>query len=205
MGSEQPLAAPAHAYDSPRISPDGQRVAVDITKQETQLWLYDLSRDTLTRLTFEGNANQYPAWTPDGKRIAFQSNKEGAAKHFLANGRRQWRAGAVDHQRVPPYSAFLVPGWTIDGLYAKSIPLRGMTSGCCGWATARPSLSSEHRSAKVRHGFPPTGDGWPISRMNPATMRFTCSPIRARQKVANLDGRWHRAGVESQWAGAVLS
>ena len=57
-GAEQPLAAPAHAYLHPRLSPDGRRVAVAITEQETQIWLYDLSRETLTRLTFEGNANQ---------------------------------------------------------------------------------------------------------------------------------------------------
>jgi len=38
--------------------------------------LYDLSRETLTRLTFEGNSNFLPVWTPDGKRIAFTSYKE---------------------------------------------------------------------------------------------------------------------------------
>jgi predicted Ser/Thr protein kinase len=75
-GTEQPLAAPAHAYDRPHLSPDGRRVVVDIEEQETQVWLYDLSRETLTRLTFEGNENEFPTWTPDGKRIAFRSNKE---------------------------------------------------------------------------------------------------------------------------------
>ena len=54
-GAEQPLTAPAHAYQMPRLSPDGRRVAVDIQEQEMQIWLYDLSRETLTRLTFEGN------------------------------------------------------------------------------------------------------------------------------------------------------
>src|ERR1019366_9243604 len=57
-GAEQLLAAPAHAYLAPRLSPDGRRVAVTITEQETQTWLYDLPRETLTRLTFEGNLNQ---------------------------------------------------------------------------------------------------------------------------------------------------
>ena len=36
----------------------------------------------LTRFTFEGNANQNPAWTPDGKRIALRSNKEGPRNIF---------------------------------------------------------------------------------------------------------------------------
>ena len=48
-----------------------------VEEQDIQVWLYDLSRETLTRLTFEGNTNQLPSWTPDGKRVAFESNKEG--------------------------------------------------------------------------------------------------------------------------------
>ena len=69
-GTEQPLAAPAHAYQVPRLSPDGRRIAISA---EGQVWLYDLSRETLTRFTFEGNANNYPTWTPDGKRVGYRS------------------------------------------------------------------------------------------------------------------------------------
>jgi hypothetical protein len=34
-GAEQPLTAPARAYRGPRLSPDGRRVAVGITEQES--------------------------------------------------------------------------------------------------------------------------------------------------------------------------
>jgi serine/threonine-protein kinase len=110
-GAEQPLAAPAHAYSNARLSPDGRRVAVGITEQETQLWLYDLARGTPTRFTFEGNVNGYPAWTPDGKRIAFQSNKEGPPNLFwqLADG-----SGGLERLTTSDYN-HTPHSWSPDG------------------------------------------------------------------------------------------
>jgi serine/threonine protein kinase len=71
-GTEQAIGAPPHNYTFPRISPDGKRVAAGIEEGEGQIWLYDISRDALSRLTFEGSSNVDPIWTPDGKRIAFK-------------------------------------------------------------------------------------------------------------------------------------
>jgi Tol biopolymer transport system component len=72
-GAEQALVAPARAYRGPRLSTDGREVAVAVEGQETEVWLYDLSRETLTRLTFQGSTNYDPVWTRDGKRITFHS------------------------------------------------------------------------------------------------------------------------------------
>lgn len=72
-GAEQPVAAPSHEYYAPRISPDGRRIAISLgVVPDTQIWLYDLVRDTLTRLTFDGAANIGALWTPDGQRIAYK-------------------------------------------------------------------------------------------------------------------------------------
>ena len=84
-GVEQPLAAVPREYNQPRLSPDGSRMAVEIGPQ---IWTYNIARGTSTRLTLEGTQNDSPVWTPDAKRIAFRSNKEGSTRIFwqLADG-----------------------------------------------------------------------------------------------------------------------
>jgi len=110
-GVEQPLPAPARSYFAPRLSPDGQRVAVGVQEPDNQVWLYDLFRDTLTRFTFDGNGNTSPAWTPDGKRIAFASTKDGPMNIFwqLADG-----SGGLEKLNTSQ-NAQLPISWSPDG------------------------------------------------------------------------------------------
>ncbi len=110
-GAEQPVAAPARGYLFPRISPDGRRVAVGITENETQIWLYDLSRETLTRFTFEGTVGLNGVWTPDGNRIAFQSTKEGIPTIYW-----QKADGSGGLERLTGGQSANVPmSWSPDG------------------------------------------------------------------------------------------
>ncbi len=74
-GTEQRLPAPPRNYVMPRVSPDGQHVAAGIEGSDSQVWIYDLGRETLTRLTFEGTGNIDPIWTPNGKRVVFKGNQ----------------------------------------------------------------------------------------------------------------------------------
>jgi eukaryotic-like serine/threonine-protein kinase len=110
-GAEQPLAAPANSYLAPRLSPDGRRIAVAIQEQESQIWLYDLSRETLTRFTFDGNVNLTPVWTPDGERIAFVSNSDGQLNIFwqLADG-----SGGLEQLNASEYVQ-APQSWSPDG------------------------------------------------------------------------------------------
>ena len=49
-GDEERIPAPPRAYDRPRVSPDGTRVAVDIADGDnTDVWIWDLARETLTQ------------------------------------------------------------------------------------------------------------------------------------------------------------
>ncbi len=83
QGHEDPItAAPRRAYFYPRLSPDGTRVALDIRDQENDIWIYDLARQTLGRLTDAPAVDQYPVWTPDGRRVIFMSGRAGTANLF---------------------------------------------------------------------------------------------------------------------------
>ena len=77
QGRETPIPAPLRSYMYPRVSPEGTRVAVFAADQQLDLWLLDLPRATLTRLTFEPGLDLLPLWTPDGRRLLFASDRAG--------------------------------------------------------------------------------------------------------------------------------
>ena len=78
QGQEEPVASETRPYAWVRLSPDGRRVATylnDLTNPD--VWIYDLERDTLTRLTFDSVAELYPLWTPDGERVVYSTGGTG--------------------------------------------------------------------------------------------------------------------------------
>jgi eukaryotic-like serine/threonine-protein kinase len=78
QGRETPVGAPIRGYESVRLSPDGQNVAISIRDQQNDIWMWSLARQTLTRLTFDADIDLSPVWTPDGQRVIFSSARAGA-------------------------------------------------------------------------------------------------------------------------------
>ena len=84
QGREEAVkAAPARSYLYPRLSPDGTRVALEIRDQENDIWVWNLARETLTRVTSDPGIDQAPVWMPDGRRLVFTSSRDGQVGSLL--------------------------------------------------------------------------------------------------------------------------
>ncbi len=110
-GNVKPLLrAVSGAFMNPRMSPDGKRVAMQVTTNKgNDVWIYDLATSTPLHITESGSAVG-PTWTPDGKRVVFFSTKDGKDAAWSA---------AADGSSAP---APLLPS---DGLFSLSVSTDG--------------------------------------------------------------------------------
>jgi serine/threonine-protein kinase len=111
QGLETPIPAPPRPYLLPALSPDGTRVAVFANDQQRDLWVWDLRRTTLTRLTSTPGVDVIQVWTPDSRRLIFTSERGGVRNLFwqAADG-----AGAVERLTESPDTQYPT-GVTPDG------------------------------------------------------------------------------------------
>jgi serine/threonine-protein kinase len=120
-GGEMPTGASGGTYYQPRISPDGGRVAVTVRGVDRDdVWLYDLTRETWSRFTSQGN-NAFPVWAQDGRRLTYVSDKAGLDNMYWKplDGRGPEERLVASERPNYPFS------WSRDGaLLFVSISLR---------------------------------------------------------------------------------
>ncbi|MFQ5700991.1 MAG: protein kinase [Acidobacteriota bacterium] len=96
-GKSTPLIDQRGTYSSPRLSPDGQRLALEIAPAASagigDIWVYEIDREVMTRLTFSTKENN-PVWSPDGRRLVFASGRDGNSDNLYQ--KRSDGAGEVE-------------------------------------------------------------------------------------------------------------
>jgi len=115
-GIEEPVMDLQRPFLNPRLSPDGRKIAYGTNGSEWQIWVYDLSTGTNSRLTDEGFA-EYPIWTPDGKRLVFGLSKSGPANLY-------WQSsdGSSAMERLTTSESMQWAGpWSPDGKTAALV------------------------------------------------------------------------------------
>ena len=173
-GTEQPLNAPPRPYRNPRIAPDGQRVAVAIDEQQMHVWVYDLARDALTRLTTEGGMNYNPVWAADGQHIGFTAFGRPDQGFFR---QRVDGSGALERLCC---EAGDWPGtsWSPDGQIAVG---GGATGDLHVWRPGDRNVTPLARTPFDEGAamFSPDGRWIAYVQTSPAVTKSTCRPIPA--------------------------
>ena len=98
-GGEAPLEAAPRAYRVLRISPDGAQVALEIRDEDEDIWIWDVRGKALRRLTFGPAVERSPAWTPDGQRVVFWSDRDGGGMFSTAAD----GSGSVERLTTSPH------------------------------------------------------------------------------------------------------
>ena len=149
-------------YNSLRFSPDGRRVAAAIG-DSSDVWILDLARGARTRFTSNPLNDFLPVWSPDGKQIAF-----GTDRHVLGE-------------------IFIKP---VDGLTQEQ-PLRAMKEGNLepfDWSPDGRFLAVDLLDVK-NPDF--TGDIWIVPMTGGAKpYPFVATEFKERAPFFSPDGKW---------------
>ena len=85
-------AGPPGFYDNFRLAPDDKRIAFDRVQSGNQdVWVTDLVRGVVSRLTFDPSPDNLPIWSPDGLRVLYPDRRSGTYDLYVkaANGAGQ--------------------------------------------------------------------------------------------------------------------
>lgn len=182
-------------YSNPDLSPDGRRLAIGIRDPRLgtrDIWIFDVVRGTKTRFTFDAADDLNPSWSPDGGRIAFTSDRNGARDIFVKAA-----DGSSDDQPVLTSSAAKnVEQWTPDG---SGIVFNIESAGL--WRIRMGATAPE----KLVDDSPPEVQG----RISPDSRWIAYAsgePGRSEVYIRSLAGRgvWQVSsggGTEPQWRG----
>jgi serine/threonine-protein kinase len=114
-GKTSPLSRFRRDYRTPRVSPDGSKIALAILEKDNlDIWIHDIARDTSTRLTQDRGADSTPVWSRDGHWVIFASVREGARSLY----RRRADGAGQDERLTQSQSEHTPESVSADGILA---------------------------------------------------------------------------------------
>ena len=95
-GNETILDLPERLYQRVEIAPDKRRLVLDVDNANANIWIWDVERADLSRMTFRGSNNN-PIWTPDGRYVVYASSRGGRTAIY-----RQPAEGGSEAESLTP-------------------------------------------------------------------------------------------------------
>ena len=117
QGRVDALDVPPKPYYTPRLSPDGRRVAVATHQSERRIWVHDLSRpNSLVAVTPQEVGAMQPLWSRDGQRLAFGASPMGRPGLFWtrADGSQPQPEPLLTPEEGDSFRAVIPASWVRD-------------------------------------------------------------------------------------------
>ena len=210
IGHEEALGAPIREYVYPRLSPDGRRIALDIGGPNRDIYVWDIARRVLQRLTTDPAEDAVMRWSPDGSRIVYANSRYGIPNVFW-----QRADGTGTAERMFESSSLNQPNtFTPDGglLVSELVPGRGRGLIV---ATLRPPQTRRHLLDNAMTGeLSPNGQwlAYGSPQSGQLEVYVTSYPdARGRWQISTGGGRqpaWSRDGRElfyRDFSGALIT
>ncbi len=159
-GQEEAIPIDARPYAAARLSPDGTQVAVEREDQDRDIWVWHLARKTLTRVTTDPAADQWPVWMPDGQRLLFTSQRGGGLGSIFwqkADGSGPAER-LIDSSNVRRVSAVLADG--SGALFSEMANIKQLSLN--GDRHVRPLTQTQPLSWHITAWSREMGGGWPM-------------------------------------------
>ena len=112
-GKASPAVTVPRNYSDLVLAPDGRRAAFHLWDEDNDIWVGDLVRGGLTRITFTKEEEETPVWSSDGRELAYAAARDGKRGVFIrpADG----SAAAVERKVWEDTDHFHVNDWSRDG------------------------------------------------------------------------------------------
>src|SRR5258708_825831 len=188
----EPLDELRYAHiENARLAPDGKWIIYDVTQNDldteeisTSLWRISLETGETRRFTYGNKADKSPEWSPDGKQIAFLSNRSGQQQIYVMPG----DGGEARQLTNLKQGVGHAPVWSPDGQYIA------FTAGI---DTEPPDPTKPYRITRFVYRF----DG--LGYLDNAVQNIYIQPVNGGEAnqlthdaQLNSSIRWSPAGYE---------